>query len=96
MLTMRHDEKNKEFIVVVEGQVAALKYRVLPGREVLDYYSTFVPPEIRGHNIGRELVKFALDYAKDKQHQVIPSCPFVRHFIDEHPDYKTLIFVDVP
>lgn len=96
MFVIRHDEINKEFIVIIENQVAALKYRVLPGREVLEYYSTFVPPALRGREIGRKLVKFALDYAKEKQLQVIPSCPFVRYFIDEHPDYNTLIYVEVP
>ena len=95
MLTIRHDKTNHEFIVVIEGQVASLKYRVLPGREVLNYYETFVPPQMRGRSIGRALVKFALDYANETQHQIIPSCSFVKHFIDENPDYQRLIYVDV-
>lgn len=95
MNKIQHDEMSHQFINQVEGKLAFLKYYVLPGREVLDYYSTFVPPDLRGRHIGQDLVKFALEYAKDKQHQVIPSCPFVRHYIDENPDYEMLVFHEI-
>jgi len=95
MFPIQHDKIANQFIVQIEGKVAFLKYHALPGGEIWDYYSTFVPPELRGRGIGQELVKFALEYAKDKQHQIIPSCPFVQHYINEHPDYESIVFHEV-
>ena len=89
-LTIEHDEKNKQFIAIVEGKAATLKYSALPDGKTLDYYSTFVPPDLRGRHIGQDIVKFALDFAKENDYQIIPSCPFVKTFIDGHPAYKYL------
>lgn len=96
MFRIQHDATSNQFITQVEGKIAFLRYHALAGREVLEYYSTFVPPDLRGHHIGQELVKFALEYAKERQLQIIPTCSFVRHFIDEHPDYEELVYHEVP
>jgi predicted GNAT family acetyltransferase len=83
-----HDKVNHQFTAVVNDKVAVLKYSISPDRKTLDYYSTFVPPELRGRNIGQEIVKFALDYAEENGYQVIPSCPFVERFINRREKNK--------
>lgn len=95
MYIVEHDKDNQQFIVQLEGKLAALKYHVLPGREVWEFYSTFVPPQFRGRSIGLYLVEYALNFAKKHHHQIIPSCPFVRHFIDLNPDYEKMVYKDV-
>jgi uncharacterized protein len=90
-LAIEHDEKNKQFVASVEGKTAHLKYSVLPDGKTLDYYSTFVPPELRGRHIGQDIVKFALDFAKENDYTIIPSCPFVKAFIDAHSEYNQLV-----
>jgi predicted GNAT family acetyltransferase len=95
MHLVRHDEKNREFIVVIQNKVAALKYRVLPGRDIWDFYSTFVPPELRGHHVGEDLVVYGLNYARKHHHRIIPSCSFVKRFIDENPDYQNVVFSEI-
>ncbi|HUX80325.1 MAG TPA: GNAT family N-acetyltransferase [Alphaproteobacteria bacterium] len=87
-LIIEHDEKNKQFVAIVEGKAATLKYSISPDGKTLDYYSTFVPPELRGRHIGQDIVKFALDFAKENGYQVIPSCPFVKTYIDRHSEYQ--------
>lgn len=96
MLDVEHDSVNKQFTLFVEGKPCTLKYHVLPGREVLNYYSTYVPPELRGRQLGDVLVKHALDYAKEHQLMIIASCPFVQRYIDHHPDYQSLVFHEIP
>lgn len=89
-LEIQHDKEAHQFFTIVDGKTSFLKYSMKPDENTLDYYSTFVPPELRGRNIGQALVKFGLDYAKDNHYKVIPSCPFVKVYLDRHPEYKEL------
>lgn len=61
------------------------------GEKVLDFRSTLVPPHLRSHGVGTELVRHALDWARQEGYQVIPSCPFVAWFIDNNPEYQDLV-----
>lgn len=90
-LNIQHYQNQKEFAAEINGKKAVLQYEILNSGKVLDYYHTFVPPELRGQKIGEQIVKFALDYARDNHLKVIPSCPFVQHFIDRHSDYQNLV-----
>lgn len=90
-LAIAHDKDRRQFIAIVEGNTATLKYSLFPDEKTLDYYSTHVPSELRGRQIGQELVKFALDFAADNGYQVIPTCSFVEQFIKRHPEYKKLV-----
>lgn len=85
-----HDKDQKQFFAVVEGKKSFLDYSISADGRTLDYYSTFVPPELRGRHIGQDIVKFALDYAKENNYKIIPSCPFVEKYIENHPEYKSI------
>lgn len=91
-LTIKHD--SEKFTANIDGQTAILKYSVAADGKTLDYYSTFVPPELRGQGIGESLARYALDYAKTNKLKIIPSCPFVRNFITKHPEYAVTIAID--
>lgn len=95
MYIVEHDKEHRQFTVQLEGKIAALRYRILPNRDVWELYSTFVPPQFRGRSIGLVLVEHALNYAKKHHLQIIPSCPFVRHFINMNPEYEKLVYKDV-
>lgn len=82
-LVVRHDEERHKFVVELEGREAYLRY-IRAGDRTLDYSHTFVPPEYRGRGIGTQIVASALDYARERQFHVIPTCPFVRWVKDRH------------
>lgn len=52
---------------------------------------TEVPVALEGQGIGTELVKQALQDVKDKDLTLVPLCPFVAHYIKEHPEWKELV-----
>jgi hypothetical protein len=54
---------------------------------------TEVEPAYEGHGVGSELVRAALDAERAAGHHVAPRCPFVRSWIDRHPDYADLVAV---
>ena len=52
------------------------------------YLHTIVPPELGGRGVGSALVKYILDYAAQNHLKVRPDCPFVKAYIDKHPEYQ--------
>lgn len=89
-MNIRHDERIGRFVADIRGDEAVLDYTRI-GDNILDYRHTFVPPEHRGHGIAGRLVRHALNYARDNQFSVIPSCPFVADLIRRNPEYQTLV-----
>lgn len=87
---IQHNEQEKIFFVKIEDKIARLNYK-FADEKTLDYYSTYVPPEFRGKNIGDKLVKFALDYAREHHYAVIPSCSFVAKIIERTKEYKDIV-----
>lgn len=71
------------------GAVAELDYR-LRG-DTVSMVHTGVPPAFQGQGIAAIITKHALDWARDNDYKVIPSCSFVRTYIERHPEYKPLV-----
>ena len=85
-----HDKKNQRFYIEKDQIFSTLSYRIVDDH-TWDYYSTFVPPELRGRSIAKELVKFALDFADKNNISVIPSCWYVDLYQQRNPsthDYQ--------
>jgi predicted GNAT family acetyltransferase len=103
-LTIQHDPDTLRFYVPpenlderdapVHGLMAnmgmVLSYKKVSWR-VIDLRSTLVPPHLRGRGLGTALVRQGLDWARREGYQVIPSCPFVRDFMERNPEYSDLI-----
>jgi predicted GNAT family acetyltransferase len=73
----------------VDGHIAATYYEIANG--VITFEHTEVPPELAGKGVGSKLVKGALDQVRTEGLKVIAQCPFVKAWIDKHPDYTTLL-----
>ncbi|HXV87055.1 MAG TPA: GNAT family N-acetyltransferase [Gemmatimonadales bacterium] len=80
---------------MVDGAEAYLAYAAA-GDGVLDYHTTFVPPELRERHLASALTRHALDYARDQDLRIIPSCWFVAGYVERHPEYTNLVAGDVP
>lgn len=89
-MEIRHEPERRRFVAKLEGAEAVLEYVERPGR-VLDLRHTFTPPSWRGQGIAKELVQFALRYARANGVTVIPTCPYVAKVIRENPDFATLV-----
>lgn len=86
---VHHDPEAHRFYIETEGETAYLEYTP-KGTSTVDYRSTYTPHELRGQGLASQVVQHALDWARHHDVQVIPSCPFVREFIDEHPEYEAV------
>ncbi|MBV8445255.1 MAG: N-acetyltransferase [Candidatus Dormibacteraeota bacterium] len=80
----------ERYELVLGGEVRGyLSYRRHPGIIILIH--TEVDPALQGQGQGSVLAQHALDEARQRGERVVPRCPFVRRFIDEHPEYASLV-----
>lgn len=53
---------------------------------------TFVSNELRGQNIGKELIKRVVDFAREENKKVIPQCSFALKEFNENKEYNDVLF----
>ena len=89
-VTVRDDAEQSRFEVVDESGVVAgfAAYRRYPDRIVFTH--TVVDDAFEGRGVGSTLVRAALDAVRDEGLRVVPQCPFVRSYIERHPEYADL------
>ena len=86
---IKQDMEKNRFVSFVEGYEAVVEYTLKDN--IIDIYRTFTPPELRGKGVAGKLVKYALEHAKENNFIVIPTCSYVRGYIERHENYKELL-----
>jgi predicted GNAT family acetyltransferase len=61
------------------------------GDGIIDLLHTETDDRFRGHGIAGHLVQSTLDSARERHLAVVPTCPYVRRWIAEHPGYTDLV-----
>jgi uncharacterized protein len=71
-----------------ERVVGFAEYRTVHGRLVL--FHTEVDPAFEGRGVGGRLASGTLDDIRARGLRVRVKCPFIRAFMDRHPEYRDL------
>ena len=82
------EPEQKRFVCVINGEECFIEFEERDAN-TLDFTHTFVYPSLRGQSIAEQLVKKALQYALQAGKQVIPTCGYVRFYVQEHPNWKS-------
>ncbi|MDB5605581.1 MAG: acetyltransferase [Bradyrhizobium sp.] len=91
MTDVVNNKADHRYELAVDGHIAATYYSIADG--VITFIHTEVPPELGGKGIGSKLIKGALDRVRADGLKVIAQCPFVKAYIEKHPDYADLLKV---
>ncbi len=87
---VRDNPDRSRFEVTVDGRRAGyMRYRRFPDR--IDLIHTEILPQHEGKGYGGALIAAALERAREEGLAVIPHCPFVREYIERHPDAVDLV-----
>lgn len=87
MAVIRNSSSNR---FEISGEPSAfLLYAISPGS--IQLIHTEVPDRLQHHGFASELAKAALDYARDEHLTVDPMCPFVRTYLEGHPEYQPFV-----
>jgi predicted GNAT family acetyltransferase len=79
-----HNEAQGQFEITLGDVKAVLQYRRTANSITLIH--TEVPQASRGRGLGNQLIRAARDYAHFNQLKVVPVCPFVKAYMQKHPE----------
>ena len=85
---VRDNTNRHRFEFDADGHIAFSNYTRADG--VLTILHTEVPKELEGRGIGSALVRGVLDIARANRLKVRAVCPFVKAYLDRHPEYADL------
>ncbi len=89
-LEVRDNPDRSRFEATVDGRrVGYLRYRRFGDR--IDLIHTEILPQHEGKGYGGALIAAVLGQAREEGLAVIPHCPFVREYIEGHPDALDLV-----
>ena len=80
------DGKGTFFIEENDEAIAKMTY-YFPSPHVMIIDHTEVNDDLKGKNIGSQLVQHGVEYARSKQLKIDPQCPFVKSVFDKNSDY---------
>ena len=84
-----HNAARSRFESAPQGLLATCDYR--RQGEVLVLHHTEVPPALQGRGVAAELVRVALDFARDQGLRVRPNCSYVACYMRRHPETLELL-----
>ena len=89
-ISVRDNPDDNRYDAFVDGELAGFSdYELSDG--VITFTHTEVDDAFEGHGVGSALVRQSLDQVRASGTlRVRPLCPFVRDWIEQHPDYQDL------
>ena len=88
-LEVRDNEAANRYEADIEGQKAFAAYQ--RDGDQITFVHTEVPSSLEGQGVGSRLAQVALDDAKVQGLSVVPACPFIASYIEEHQEYQELV-----
>jgi len=89
-LTVTDAPGRERYELSVDGELAGYSaYRLRP--ELIAFVHTEIDERFQGRGLADRLIRFALEDARTRGLVVLPFCPFVKAFIERHPEFSELV-----
>jgi predicted GNAT family acetyltransferase len=89
-VSVADDPASGRYVIEAGGTRAGfLTYKLSDGRIALNHAE--IDPASEGTGLGSQLVTYALQDARARGLEVLPHCPFVRHYIEHHDEFQNLV-----
>jgi predicted GNAT family acetyltransferase len=89
-ITHEPDGARGRYHLLVDGAEAGeVDYRMQDGRRV--FIHTGVRDEYEGQGLAAKLAVHVLDEARAEGLEVVAQCPYIRGYIQRHPEYQDLL-----
>lgn len=92
IINHRHTSGKGIFFIGEEGNYLAEMIYTMPAPGQMLIEHTEVSEELRGQNIGYQLVKAAVEYARHHSLKIIPVCPFAQAVFKKKPEFSDILF----
>jgi predicted GNAT family acetyltransferase len=90
-ITVENRPQQSQYALVEDGETVGFAAYDVVGDEIR-FTHTEIEPSRRSAGRGAQLVQGALDDVRaETSLRVVPLCPFVADWVDEHVDYQELL-----
>jgi uncharacterized protein len=79
------------FFVEAGGNILAEMTYTMPAENKMIIDHTEVSDELRGKNVGYQLVHTAVEYARKHAIKIIPLCPFAKSVFDKKEELRDVL-----
>ncbi len=79
------------FYIEESGSQNGLMTYINTGKNEITINHTEVDPNMQEKGLGKKMVAAAVEYARENDLKIVPTCPFVRKVIDETSAYKDVL-----
>ncbi len=87
----KRNEAESRYEAYVDGELAGSAYYELDDKRIV-FTHTEVDDRFEGKGVGSALARFALDDVRASVgRRVVPRCPFIKGWIERHPEYADLV-----
>ena len=83
--------KKGYFHIDVDGKQEGKMTFVFAGDDKIIIDHTEVNPGNEGKGFGKQMVKKAVEYAREKDIKIIPLCPFAKSVFDKVPEFRDVL-----
>lgn len=87
---VKNNEEKNRYELSVNGKTAVAEY-ILNKQGVLFFTHTEVPDEHEGQGVASKLLEAAFKDAEERDLKIAPICPFVKSYLQRHPEWKRLL-----
>ncbi len=88
-IPLKDNKEAQQFELDVNGAIAFIAYE--PHKGALALTHTEVPEALEGKGVGSVLVLKTLEYIESQGQKIIPLCPFVRAYLQRHPEWERIV-----
>ncbi len=89
-LQVQRDDHHAKYVALVDGHEAHIRFAVVDPHTI-DLQHTEVPVALRGRGAGEALVRGVLADARSRGEHIVPTCPFVKAYLNRHPEDQDLV-----
>ena len=89
---VKKDEDAQRYEAYIDGELAGFAaYQLTP--QLVVFTHTEVEDKCEGLGVGSALARAGLDDVRSEGgRKVLPLCPFIKGWIEQHPDYQDLVY----
>ncbi len=88
-IAVRDNPEEHRFEAVVDGKLCRAEYR--REGDVLAMTHTEVAQGLENRGVARELVRYAVEFARSNHLRIAPRCSYVRGYIERHPETQDVL-----
>lgn len=85
---IEHDAVGRRFSAEVDGHPCEVDYRLADA--IMTITHTGVPTAIKGRGIAGQLMRFALETARENGWKVVPACSYAESYMARHAEFDDL------